>query len=86
VLNPDEEVLLPSSSNKLLAQWQRPYRILHRLGKVNYEVYMLDKRKRRSVFHVNMLKKWCPPEATCFWIFEDTESEGDDIVPSCRGE
>ena len=29
-LNPDEEVLvlLPTSSNKLLAQWQRPYRIL----------------------------------------------------------
>ena len=38
--------------------------MLCRLGKVNYEVYMPDKRKRRTVFHVNMLKKWHPPEAT----------------------
>ena len=58
-LQPDEEVLvlLPTSSNKLLAQWQGPYRILRRVGKVNYEVVMPNKRKRRNVFHVNMLKK-----------------------------
>ena len=33
-LQPDEEVLvlLPTSSNKLLAQWQGPYRILRRVG------------------------------------------------------
>jgi len=53
-LYPDEEVLLPTSSNKLLAQWQGPYRILRRVGKVNYEVYMPDKQKRRSVSYVNM--------------------------------
>jgi len=44
VLEAGEEVLvlLPTSSNKLLAQWQGPYRVLHRVGKVNYEVYMPD--------------------------------------------
>ena len=48
-LQPDEEVLvlLPTSSNKLLSQWQGPYRILCRVGKVDYEVLMPDKRKRR---------------------------------------
>ena len=61
-LQPDEEVLvlLPSSSNKLLAQWQGPYCILRSVGKVNYEVLMPDKRKRKKVFHVDMLKKWFP--------------------------
>ena len=35
--------------------------------KVNYEVLMPDKRKRRKVFHVNMVKKWYPPVASSFW-------------------
>ena len=62
-LEPEEEVLvlLPTSSNKLLAQWQGPYCVV---GAVNYEAYMLDKRKRRAVYHINMLKKWYPPETT----------------------
>ena len=25
---------------------------------MKYEIHMLDKRKRRAIFHVNMLKKW----------------------------
>jgi len=44
------------------------------------EVYMPDKQKRRSAFHVNTLKKWYPPKATCFWTAEDTESEEDKVV------
>ena len=31
-------VLLPTSSNKLLAEWQRPYQVVKRVGKVNYEI------------------------------------------------
>ena len=46
-------VLLPTSSDKLLAQWQGPYQVLQRVGKVNYLIDMQDKRR---VFHVNMLK------------------------------
>ena len=65
-LQPDEEVLvlLPTSTNKLLAQWQGPYRVLRKIGKVDYEIDMLGKRKRKKIFHVNMLKKWYPPVST----------------------
>ncbi len=51
-------VLLPTSSSKLLAQWQGPYQVVRRTGKVNYLVDMHDHRKRRRVFHVNMLKEF----------------------------
>ena len=49
-------VLLPTSSSKLLAQWQGPYQIIERTGKVTYWVDLHDRRKRQSIFHVNMLK------------------------------
>ena len=87
-LQPDEEVLvlLPTSSNKLLAQWQGPYRILRRVGKVNYEVLMPNKRKRKNVFHVNMLKKWYPPVATSFGSVEQMDME-EEFMPTwkCEG-
>ena len=85
VLEPEDEVLvlLPTTSNKLLAQW--PYRVLRRVGKVNYEVYMPDKRKRRAILHINMLKKWHQPEAMCFWtVGVDPDEEND--VPTWREE
>ena len=49
-------VLLPTATSKLLAQWQGPYQVVKRMGKVTYMVDMHDHRKRRRVFHVNMLK------------------------------
>ena len=59
-LEPGEEVLvlLPTSSNKSLAHWQGPYCVIRKVGRVSYEIDMPNKRKRRKVFHVNMLKKW----------------------------
>ena len=57
-LEPGEEVLvlLPTSSNKSLAHWQGPYYVIRKVGRVSYEIDMPNKRKRRKVFHVNMLK------------------------------
>ena len=49
-------VLLPTATSKLLAQWQGPYQVVKRMGKVTYMVDMHDHKKRRRVFHVNMLK------------------------------
>ena len=45
-LKPGEEVLvlLLTSSNKLLAQWQGPYCVSRKVGKVNYEIDMPNKR------------------------------------------
>ena len=89
-LEPDDEVLvlLPTSSNKLLAQWQGPYRVLRKTGRVNYEIDMKDKRKRKKIFHVTMLKKWYPPEDTSFWTAEEVESEPEEeeLLPNWRGE
>ena len=44
---PGDEVLilLPTSTKKLLAQWQGPYPIVRKVGKVNYKVDMKDKSK-----------------------------------------
>ena len=39
-------VLLPTSTHKLRAQWQRPHLIVKRNGKANYAVDMRDKNKR----------------------------------------
>ena len=61
-------VLLPTSSNKLLAKWQGPYPILEKLGKVTYRVDMFDHVKRKRVFHVNMLRKWQMPESTALFV------------------
>ncbi|KAL5517922.1 hypothetical protein EMCRGX_G003566, partial [Ephydatia muelleri] len=44
-------VLLPTSSNKLLAQWQGPYTVEKRVSDVTYQVDMSNKRKRHRVFH-----------------------------------
>ena len=38
-------ILLPTSSNKLLAQWQGPYEIIKKMGKVDYMVKLHDRRK-----------------------------------------
>ena len=45
--------MLPTSSNKLLAEWKGPFEIVRRLNKVDYVVRILDKER---VYHVNMLK------------------------------
>ena len=69
VLESGEEVLvlLPTTGKKLLAQWQGPYTVVRKVGKVNYELYMPDKRKKKAIFHINMLKKWHRPDSTCLW-------------------
>ena len=76
---PNEEVLvlLPTSTNKLLAQWKGPYKIVRRAGPVNYLVDMHDTRKRKRIFHVNMLRKWNQPPTPSFWAEEAQEEHTD---------
>ena len=51
-------VLLPTSTSKLLAQWQGPYEVVKPIGEVDYMILMHDKRNKHRVFHVNMLKQF----------------------------
>lgn len=70
-------VLLPTVTNKLLAQWQGPYTIVKKLGKVNYVVDMYDRKKRHRTFHINMLRKWHTPVHTNM-VAEDISEPGPD--------
>lgn len=81
---PDDQVLLllPTTHNKLLAKWQGPYRVVRRVGKVNYLIDMHDHQKRRRNFHVNLLKKWETPVVECC-MAEEVEEED---FPDWRGQ
>ena len=81
--NPTDQVLvlLPTSASKLRAQWQGPYRIIERRGKVNYLVHMEDHRKKRRVFHVNMLRQWHSPVST-FQAQEVYDSSEEEDIPA----
>ena len=79
-------VLLPTSTNKLLARWQGPYQILQQVGKVNYQVYMHDRRKRKRIFHVNMLHEFHLPKVLdvgC-WAEEVSSEDSDGDIPACN--
>ena len=69
-------VLLPTSTSKLLAQWQGPFKVLKEVGRVNYLVETQSKRKPQRIYHVNMLKKWHTPTSTSYLaLTKDDEEE-----------
>ena len=71
-------VLLPTSTNKLLAEWQGPYKVVKRMGEVDYQIEMHDRRKKLRVFHVNMLRRWYTSVSTSLMAEEiDDEFEGE---------
>ncbi|KAL3865773.1 hypothetical protein ACJMK2_043128 [Sinanodonta woodiana] len=57
--NPGDEVLiiLPSSSSKMKAQWQGPYRVVRKINDVNYQV-SVPGRRGTVTYHVNLLRKY----------------------------
>ena len=75
-------ILLPTSSKCLLAQWNGPYPVTKTISSVNYEVDMLHMRKRRRIFHVNMLRTWNPPMPLSLWT--DVEEEHIDEVSTWK--
>jgi len=48
-------VLHPTSTFKLLAQWAGPYPITRKLNTSNYEI---DLGHRKTILHINVLRKW----------------------------
>ena len=79
-------VLLPTTTDKLMAQWQGPYQVLAREGKVTYLVDMHDRKKRRRVFHVNMLKAFHVRTEAVGYMEEDVLEEGGDDIPVWKEE
>lgn len=53
-------LLLPTSNNKMLAEWKGPYEVVRRINKVDYVVRIEDTER---MFHINMLKPF--NERTC---------------------
>ncbi|KAL5497080.1 hypothetical protein EMCRGX_G013479 [Ephydatia muelleri] len=82
-LEPGERVLflLPTSSNKLLAQWQGSYTEEKRVSNIIYQVDMCNKRKRHRhrVFHINMLRQWHGLPTDSSLSADDTEEAEDEI-------
>ena len=83
--NPGDKVLvlLPTSTNRLLASWRGPYPVVRRVSPVNYEVEMADRRKKKGIFHIKMLQLWHPPCALSLLAEEtpgETDGEIDDDV------
>ena len=73
-------VLLPTSSNTLVAQWQGPYKVIKQVGTVNYLINMHNCRKRERLFHINMLREYLPStpaDSTSLWS-EGEMSDGDE--------
>ena len=80
-------VLLPTSSSALTAQWQGPYKVVKQVGKVNYLIDMHDRRKRKRVFHINMLREFLSNSSavcTSYW-FENLDVDEDDEIPVWNG-
>ena len=76
-------VLLPTSTNKLLAEWRGPYPILRKVSDVNYEVKLTDGRKKKRILHVNMLRERHSPSAASFLaeaVVAEVADEADDVV------
>ena len=71
-------ILLPTSTNKLLAEWRGPYPVTRKVSDVNYEVKLTDGWRRNRIFHVNMLREWHSPSAASFIAEEVTSKVPDD--------
>ena len=77
-------VLLPSTTNKLLAQWQGPYPVTRQITPVTYEVDMFDHKKRKRTLHINMLKKWSIPTLALWTDSKNCTDEIEDDLPSWK--
>ena len=80
-------ILLPMSSSALTAQWQGSYKVVKQVGKVNYLIDMHDRRKRKRVFHINMLREFLSNSSaacTSYWS-GNLDVDEDDEIPVWNG-
>lgn len=70
-------VLLPTSTTKLLMQWQGTLEIIHRVGPIDYEVHRPEHWWEKQIYHIYLLREWHKPEGWATF----TESEMEDLRP-----
>ena len=83
-------VLIPTNECKFLAKWHGPYKVVEKVGPVNYRVRQPGWRKGHQVYHINLLKKWhttetAPVPALVTTLTPQTEPPvvtGTDLSPS----
>ena len=68
-------VLLPTNTSKLTVQWYRPYEVLCLVGKVDYLVATPERRKMKTIFLVNTLRKWNELAGVGYLMTEVTDGE-----------
>lgn len=51
-------VFLPEGGGKFESKWQGPYFIERKVGEVNYQIEMPDKKKSHRLLHANMIKRY----------------------------
>lgn len=56
-------LLLPSHESELLAKWQGPFEVHHRVGPVDYKIRLSGQRKEVHMYHMHLLKAWKDREA-----------------------
>ncbi|XP_041466400.1 uncharacterized protein LOC121416935 [Lytechinus variegatus] len=57
----DEVLLLPSDNNKLLMHWKGPFKVVQKVGPLDYKIDLDGKTK---TFHANLLKKYYRRDST----------------------
>ena len=72
-------VLLPTRNEKLLTKWKGPYLVVERVGKVNYKIEIPGATKKQKLMHINMLKKWHPPDPVFYHKEVDHPEEELDV-------
>ena len=75
-------VLAPTKRSKLQLEWAGPYSVTKQVSPVDYEVETPGRRNTKSIYHVNLLKKWyTPPNSSSLVILQEPpqgeESDGD---------
>ncbi|XP_061833116.2 uncharacterized protein [Nerophis lumbriciformis] len=76
-------VLLPTSSSKLLTEWQGPFVVSRQVGDVDYEVRRCGRGLATQIYHLNLLKKWKEAEpVSMVTAIAESEELGPEVPPS----
>ena len=69
-------ILQPTSTFKLFAKWDGPWVITRKLNAVNYEI---DIGNRKTILHINMLKKWEERSDAVNLVMVDHEIQDEEV-------